>query len=127
MKVIENVTIYKCDFCKKELKRKHAMEAHEKSCWNNPENSHKCFEGCKYLTRKPIELGIGYDDIVTGEEVTRMYSGFFCELKKDFLVPKVIENRSSNNVWYGYDENVNEVMQEPMPKECDLFDHGFNF
>lgn len=29
MKEINNVTIYKCDFCKKELKRKHAMP---KSC-----------------------------------------------------------------------------------------------
>ncbi len=25
MITIENVTIYKCDFCKKELKRKHSM------------------------------------------------------------------------------------------------------
>jgi hypothetical protein len=128
MKTIENVTLYKCDFCKKELKRKHAMEKHEKTCFNNPENHRKCFESCRYLVQRKIELEIGRDNYDTGEPISRIYNGFYCGLKKHFLMPPMVENKDGGkNAKYGYDEKGEEVEQESMPKECAEFDDGFGF
>ncbi len=121
MKTIENITIYKCDHCGKELKRKHAMEKHEKCCWNNPDNNHICFNNCHHLIRKNITLGIGKDEYISGEPITKTYNGFYCSLKNEFLLPKVIENKSDGNAFYGEDEKGNEVEQKSMPKECNDF------
>lgn len=128
MKEIKNVTIYKCDFCKKELKRKHSMANHEIKCHNNPENNRKCFNGCAYLERKTIELYTGIDEYNTGEPVNKKYNGFYCSAKKQYLIPPIIEHKDgkNTNAKFGYDDKGEEVEQEFMPKECDLFD-GFNF
>ena len=48
MIVKTNITLYYCEFCKKELKRKHAMVNHESKCRNNPTNYQPCFN-CKYF------------------------------------------------------------------------------
>lgn len=45
----ENVTLYKCDFCKKTLQVRSAMERHEKGCGRNPANFSGCYVGCKHL------------------------------------------------------------------------------
>lgn len=128
MKTIENVTLYKCDFCEKELKRKHAMENHERICFHNPANNRKCFEGCKYLVQRKIELELGYDYYDSGEPATRMYNGFYCGLKEHFLMPPMVVNKDGGiNAKHGYDEKGKEVEQELMPLECDKFDDGFNF
>jgi len=129
MKTIENVTLYKCDFCKKELKRKHAMINHEIKCHNNPENNRKCFNCCSNLERKLITLDIGIDNYHTGEPEQRTYSGFYCALKQIYLIPPIIEHKDgkNTNAKYGYDEKGEEVEQEFMPRECDLFNDGFNF
>lgn len=65
MKTIENITIYKCDFCKKELKRKHAMIKHEKNCLNNPENHKACLNGCMHLER--VNKEVGFDRYYYGD------------------------------------------------------------
>lgn len=128
MKIIENITIYKCDFCKKELKRKHAMANHEIKCNNNPDNYRICFNNCQHLERKPITLDIGIDNYISGEPEQRTYNGFYCKLKEQYLIPAVVQNKDGGiNAKYGYNEKGDEVEQEFMPKECHLFDDGFNF
>jgi len=128
MKEINNVTIYKCDFCKKELKRKHAMANHEKKCNNNPENWRACFNGCQHLERKPIILDIGIDNYISGEPEQRTYNGFYCALKKQYLIPAVVQNKDGGiNAKHGYDKKGEEVEQYFMPKECESYDDRLNF
>jgi len=128
MKIIENVTIYKCDFCKKELKRKYAMEKHEIQCNNNPINLRPCLNNCKYLIRKPVILGIGREDYDTGEEVTKEYNGFFCELKNIYLLhPKAEYRNEFIKSEPTYDKEDNDIFQESMPKECKEFETLYYF
>lgn len=128
MKTIENITIYKCDFCKKELKRKHAMEKHELQCNLNPINLRPCLNGCGYLERKPVVLGIGRNDYFSGEEITKEYNGFFCSLKQIYLIhPKAEYKNEFIKSEATYDTNDIEIFQESMPKECLEFNYNFNF
>lgn len=46
------LTVYKCGFCKRHYLVKHACEWHEKHCGKNPNNWHKCFDGCPHLSRE---------------------------------------------------------------------------
>lgn len=127
MKTIENITIYKCDFCKKELKRKHAMVNHELKCNNNPQNQRPCLNGCKHLEKRPIEYYSGKDEYYSGEPINNSGEAFYCALKEIFIIhPKVDHNERGNNLKWVYFKNE-EVEQESMPKECDKFDYGFNF
>jgi len=57
----ENVTIYKCDFCRKKLMVKHAMVRHEKWCESNPENFKKC-SGCVNLQETTTKIEWDYSD-----------------------------------------------------------------
>lgn len=125
MKTIENVTIYKCDFCKKELKRKHAMANHEIKCNCNPVNSRPCLDGCIHLTKKEIEYDSGIDDYYSGEPTNKKGTAFFCSLKSEFILHPKLEHTQNGkylkNVFYK-DE---EVEQDWMPKECSSFEYGF--
>lgn len=58
MRTQENVTIYHCDFCNKQLKRKHAMLNHEENCLNNPKNAVACYAdgGCVHLRYIDVEI-----------------------------------------------------------------------
>lgn len=129
MKTIENITIYKCDFCKKELKRKHAMVNHETQCNFNPINLRPCLNGCKHLERKPVILDIGIDDYYSGEPTTRTYNGFYCSLKEIYLLHQKIEHKNEFiKSEVTYDEKDNEISQESMPKECNKYnDNPFEF
>lgn len=51
MKTIIGVTIFKCDFCKKNMQREYAMKRHEEHCSMNPKNIAKC-SGCVFLEVK---------------------------------------------------------------------------
>lgn len=53
MKILENQTIYHCDFCSKTLRRKHDMVKHEQFCRNNPNNQHICSD-CIFLKTQEI-------------------------------------------------------------------------
>lgn len=128
MKTIENITIYKCDFCKKELKRKYAMELHEKLCNNNPENHKKCLSGCNYLETEIIDIDYEtYYDHENGEQQykTERKTVFKCTKLNKLMYPYSIEKKDLPNRFpNSYD------MQEPMPKECDEFNndiYNFNF
>ena len=45
---------YTCEYCKKRLVVKSAMEKHEKYCSRNPENFNKCSD-CGFLRRSEID------------------------------------------------------------------------
>lgn len=126
MKTIENVTLYKCDFCKKEVKRKHAMFNHELKCAGNPLNHRPCLNGCIHLIRKEIEYEIGTD--YRGETHYRKVEGFYCNLKNQFLLHPKLEYREDGkclkHICY---HNEEEIEQDWMPKNCEDFSDGFNF
>lgn len=111
MKTIENVTIYKCDFCGKELKQKHSMVNHEITCLKNPINIRPCY-GCPLLIKKEAII---YYDNWDGSESEREVELLYCQAKKHFLyTPK---NEAKKN-WFELGNEINE----PMPKECDIDD-----
>lgn len=113
MKTIENVTIYKCDFCSKELKRKHAMEKHEDLCNNNPKNFKAC-SGCKHLEKILIDAHwlVGNPDYVDN---TKQVNVFKCNKLDKLMFPFSIEKRKLHEKYETFEE------QEPMPNQCDSF------
>lgn len=83
MKILENITRYRCEHCNKEYKVKHATEWHEQHCRLNPNNKHKCFEFCSLLERTSEQIDEVTHSIIfrcnaTGKE---MYS-YIAERKK---------------------------------------------
>jgi hypothetical protein len=118
MKTIENVTIYKCEFCKKELKRKYSMELHEKICNNNPENYKRCLGGCGYLETEEItvsfEFSSGYDEVDYKDKKVKTFK---CSKLGKLMYPYSIERRELPDKYPCTYEN-----QEPMPKDCSDFE-----
>lgn len=115
MKVTENITRYECDFCKKRLYVRHAMEKHEKICDSNPENSKACFN-CKFLERTVIDVYFEthYHPDYGSASAEKKVDGFKCSLYNKLMFPWKIERKELHIKYPGtYDE------QEPMPKECD--------
>jgi len=122
MTVKENITLYKCDFCKKELKRRHAMETHEERCSGNPVNYRPCL-GCQHLERKEIQYYAGVDDDYSGEPVYRKGKAFFCAKKNKLLLhPKTEYFNWRFNIKYVTFNGEHEVEQDDMPKQCEIFD-----
>jgi hypothetical protein len=119
MKTIENVTIYKCDFCKKELKRKHAMENHEENCLSNPKNNRACLNGCIYLERveKEVPFEYYYHPDYGSENSMKKVSVFRCSKFDKLMYPFSIERKK--DMLEKYPETFEE--QEAMPKECNQF------
>lgn len=119
MIVKENVTVYKCGFCKKKLFVKHAMDHHEKYCGCNPENFKAC-EGCIHLEEIEVEydLGDGYEN----EPVTRKATGFNCKKLNKKMYPTKAERKGlpTKYPWTFQD-------QVPMPKECSERSDAFEF
>ncbi len=117
MKTIENVTIYKCDFCKKELKRKHAMSKHENLCNCNPVNFKACTNGCVFLEKEKVtlhfEVGHSEDGVEYSEQEKEVFK---CTKFDKLMYPFSIERRDLPNK---YPSTFEE--QEAMPKECDSF------
>lgn len=110
----ENVTLYKCDFCKKQLFRKHAMLKHEEGCINNPKNKIVCFSGCAYLEQIDLDydvfVGRHYED---GESIlnTRKSTCFKCLKNDQLMYSFAAEKRDLPNK---YPEDFED--QKPMPK-----------
>jgi len=125
MKTIENVTLYKCDFCKKELKRKHAMVNHEIRCNNNPVNNRPCLNCCIHSELKEIQYEVGYDDYNTGESVMKTGKTFFCSLKKQLMLHPKLEYKENGKYLKNVYQNNEEVEQDWMPKECGFYEIGF--
>lgn len=120
MKTIENVTIYKCDFCPKELKRKHAMVRHEKYCFRNPINDRPCFS-CEFLEYKQGE-SFEVHFVAGGDFDTRFEKGpnyWFCTKLNKKVYSIEAEKR---NLIVKYPETFED--QKPMPKKC-KYKHEF--
>jgi len=114
MRVKENVTLYYCDFCKKELKRKHAMEKHELLCFNNPINDRPCFH-CNHLEKKEVDH---YIDTGYGEH-KMVLNLFHCKLKNLFLYTH--KNEFKKNYY-----DLGDDFNEPMPIKCAELDKELN-
>jgi len=95
MKMTEG-NIYRCYHCNKPSIYKGAMTTHERMCKKNPNNQHKCFQYCKYLTK---DRKIIYDEY---GNVESNYSHFLCEklnlnlysykLERNYVTRKMIDN-----------------------------------
>ncbi len=109
-------TIYSCDFCKKRLIRKQAMEKHEEFCFMNPVNTPAC-QGCEFI--KEIKKEIYY---YTGRgEETRTAKAFHCIKLDKELYPISAARR-------GLPEKYPETFEEAelMPSKCE-HSTAFNF
>ena len=121
MKTIENVTLYKCDFCGKKMQRKHAMIEHEKKCSHNPLNKRKCLEFCENLVRVEIFVEPSVQTYTQSDELVKS-SCFKCKAKNIFMYSPKIEHSNRGVPDYVL-HNEKEIIQEPMPLHCDLFDN----
>ena len=125
MKTIENVTLYKCDYCNKELKRKHAMIKHEKTCERSPDVEKACFN-CKHLDS--IEKEVWFDNPYYNPDYSNSREGdykkvnvFHCKKLDKLMFPYSIEKRDLHNRFPStYEE------QEAMPHKCFYFEKEKN-
>lgn len=118
MKIIENITLYKCEFCGKKLFIKQAMQRHEVKCNKNPENIPACF-GCKFLEQTTNESRENHSEY---GEVTQGWKAFRCTKLDKMLYPAKVVHKG---ILERYPESFEG--QEQMPKECEYysFDPGF--
>lgn len=105
MKVLESVTRYQCEFCKKELKRKHAMVRHEKYCNHNPSTFKAC-DMCVFITETKIDY-MSFN----GERTAKSY---YCSKLDTVVYPNKVER-------LGLPEKYPETFsgQMPMPRTCE--------
>lgn len=106
-------TVYFCDYCKKKLFRKHAMEHHEKFCNKKPENETAC-QYCAHLkeTTNTVESNIG--DPYNGGGIEITVKAFECTKLNKMLYPlKVVRTGrlEKNPEWF--------EEQELMPNKCE--------
>lgn len=128
MKVKENVTIYQCEFCKRKMFVKSAMQKHETFCYSNPANFRAC-SGCIHLEEVEVEysysvpsLGENLGVVFDGDTVTKKTTGFHCKKLNKHLYPFKAEKMGLINK---YPESFED--KEPMPKVCEDFDDGLAF
>ena len=124
MKILENITVYKCEHCPKKLFRKHAMESHENKCSQNPKNIRACFD-CAMCESVKIKY----------EPEPQIYDGdlsestaFKCMSKNVFMYPPKMEY-SEKGVPSYVEFNNEEITQERMPIICNIKqrqDNSFN-
>ena len=92
------------------------MTKHEKLCNSNPENYKKCLEGCRYLQN--IEHVVGFSSFNNDDGyVEKTVNVFKCTKYDKLMFPFSIERKKLNEKYETYSD------QEPMPKDCDGFDH----
>ncbi len=108
MKTIEIVTLYKCEFCGKTLRRKHAMARHELLCYSNPKNDTLCLS-CHHLDSK---FTMVEDSHYGGQKSATI---FFCKKHNHFL--HTPQNVIKDNAF----EIVGDFTNKPMLKECKEF------
>jgi len=118
--ITETKTIYKCGHCRKLYQVKGAAEKHELKCKRNPEYARACF-GCDFLTKKTVvwdcSNGFHYWE--------KQLNVCFCSKKGTIVTPPNAYTIDSGAV--EDKETKEQLLQEPMPKECNLFKlHGMN-
>lgn len=111
MITIENITIYKCSFCKKKYEKQHACLHHEKYCTKNPEN-HSICAGCRYLEEKKETIEHDENSYLASRE--QKY--FFCGKHQQRMHPLKAERT-------GIVEKYPEQFEESIlfPKVCEDF------
>lgn len=115
MKVLENITLYKCEFCKKKLQVKHAMVRHEEFCSKNPKNIKAC-SMCVFLKETTVEYTKFYFNGYSESEQDVKAKGFKCEKLNKLLYPTKVEKLDLPN---RFPETFAD--QEPMPNKCEHF------
>lgn len=109
MLIETNVTLYKCEHCKKTYRIKHYATKHESTCFKNPQNDRPCFH-CRYLDKETVETDGPYSTIE--------YKVFVCKAKDINMYPPKCETKS-NALDFG-------ERNEPMPKTCEIYDKEQN-
>lgn len=105
---IETKQIFRCDFCKKKMFIKKAMEKHEQFCQKNLANVPACFD-CVYLTTSEIvEESHSYE----APDFTRKLP-FVCS-KKDQLIMHNKKSEVLKRRW------IKDLESELMPSNCEL-------
>lgn len=117
--IVKEKTVYQCEFCRRNMFVKHAMEKHIEWCYKNPKNKTKC-EGCKHLKETENEYTGFYFNGYSESESTRKSKSFKCEKLDKILYPLVVERKELNTK---YPETFEG--QEPMPKECGHYEDGW--
>lgn len=115
MKIIENVVVYKCEYCDKKLFRKNAMINHEAKCSRNPLNIRACFD-CAMCEKVNIKY----------EPEPQIYCGglsestaFKCLSKNTYMYPPKIEFSEKGIPDY-VEFNGEEIIQDKMPISCEI-------
>ena len=119
MKVLKNITLYKCDYCGKEYKREKNCIKHEDRCSSNPVNDRACFY-CESIEKTKVNIYI--DEYETTEKRETLY----CKEVKTFLYPPSVEHKG--NAYLQEDIGDGDVENNPMPtkcKHCPSFDEMF--
>lgn len=114
MRVEENVTIYRCEHCKKKMFRKHAMVAHEEWCNKNPKNTRVC-HFCPHLEK--INVRIDIEQQYGSHKIETI--GFKCNKLNIELYPFSAEKKKLPSRFL---ESFEE--KEPMKNSCEHFDEA---
>lgn len=111
--------VYKCDFCGKNLLRKHAAIKHEDLCKKNPENIRPCLS-CPHLLTD--EFIVDYDDFGGhAAEKPRIGRAMFCtHYKKGVYAPWV--EKKWDHAYEFLEENGEQYENEPMPEACEEYE-----
>lgn len=111
MKVIENTTAYKCEFCGKTSLRRHNMESHERACRKNPKNRPMCYNCAHKVFKGEQEEITGYWYHYDGEhEDTKLFNCDKCKCTGN----KMFNPYHLNEFWK---ENLEDEGWIPMPSE----------
>ncbi len=86
MIILENITVYECEYCGRKYFSRHFCKRHENLCPKRKGNIPACY-GCVFLTKEEVcrETPTGY---------SRLRS-FYCGKKDIFLMPIVSAKRGS--------------------------------
>jgi hypothetical protein len=106
---IKQKTVYTCEFCKKNYLSKRFAELHEEKCNKNPENGTICFNECKFLEKKEVEVCMNHS---WGGSSLVKRNALFCNKLQICLHQK----------YFKFPYDTMDYENEPLKKECDYFE-----
>ena len=123
--ITKKTTIYICEHCRKVYQIKSFAEKHEKYCTKNPINNRPCMSCNRLEMVKRIYYGEGVDIDGHYTENEKNINLLFCKDKNQYLYPLLVERKGN---WY-LQENIQdgEIENNPMPKQCDIYDKDMQF
>ena len=112
MKIIENTTAYKCEFCGKTSLNRGCMTQHERACKKNPKNRSLCYN-CAHLKSGEQEDITGYYDYFYGAyETVKTFDCHKCQCSGN----KMFTPYHLNEFWR---TTLEEEGWTPMPSELE--------